>query len=101
MMTDNPARLLQIIKERHVLVNDLKQALALAKGDNAGDAFKLNRLIKYHEDQLQILEGKLKEVLQQHEQMKHVKDAAMRQDKQQKVLRLRKEARYWTFQEDV
>jgi NAD(P)H-hydrate repair Nnr-like enzyme with NAD(P)H-hydrate epimerase domain len=101
MMSDNPARLLQVIKERHVLVNNLKAALVLAKGDNVGDAFKLNRLIRYQQEQIQVLEGKLKEILKQHEQMKHIKDAALKQDEQQKVLRLRKEARYWTFQEDV
>lgn len=100
-MSDNPARLLKIIKDRHVLVDRLKKALVLAKGDNVGDAFKLNRLIKHQQEQLQVLEGRLKSVLKENSEMEVVRQSAVLQEEQQQVLRLRREARYWTFQEEV
>lgn len=57
----DPNRLLVVIKERHTLVERLKKLLAKAIGDNRGDAFKINRLLKYHTKQLRELEERLKD----------------------------------------
>jgi len=97
----DPNRLMMILKERHINLNRLKIALKESKADNAGDCFKLNRLIKFHEDGIKQLEQELKESIQVQERKyaNAAKDAA--EEDRMAAVRIRLTLKGWTFGDQI
>lgn len=92
MITNDPNRLLVIIRDRHIMVRRLEAALKEAKVDNRGDAFKINRFIKYHKDLLVQLEQDMRNLTS--EDYAHRKLEAIRVEKEQVAI-LRQQLQHW------
>lgn len=69
MMTRDPYRLMAIIKDRHILVETIQNALKAAKADNAGDAFKLNKELIKHQKQLSDLEAQFMVLIKEKQEL--------------------------------
>jgi hypothetical protein len=95
MLTSDPNRLLMIIKERHILVDRLGKALAEAKGDNAGDAFKINAILKLQKERLKELEDHLRSLIADRKMLDaiHAKDRA--KNELAEIARLRIQINAW------
>jgi len=95
MMTTDPNRLLMIIKDRHVLVDRLGKALKAAKADNAGDAFKINAVLKLQQEKLKELETHLRSLIADRRMLDaiHLKNAAKNEEAE--VARLRLQINAW------
>jgi arginine deiminase len=96
MLTNDPNRLLVIIRDRHIMVSRLEAALAEAKRDNAGDAFILSRFIKHHKEQLKELEAKMRGI---HAEYHARKKQEMISHEAEQVAILRMQVRHWSIDE--
>lgn len=95
MLTNDPNRLLAIIKDRHILIDRLTKVLELSKKDNAGDSFKVNRLLKHHLADLNKLETHLRSLITERKTLDaiHLKNRVKNEEAE--VSRLRIELGYW------
>jgi hypothetical protein len=95
MMTNDPNRLLMIIKDRHVLVDRLGKALIESKSDNAGDAFKINAVLKLQKERLSELEKHLRSLIADRKMLDaiHAKNAAKHEIAE--IARLRIQINAW------
>jgi len=91
----DPNRLLMVIKERHILVERLKKLLVIAKTDNKGDAFKINRLYLYHKNELGKLEDRLREKVVDDRRKKDRSHQDWLKEEEAAVHRLRLEIERW------
>lgn len=99
MITNDPNRLLAIIKDRHILIERFGKVLELAKKDNAGDSFKVNRLLKHHVAELGVLENHLRGLIADRKMLDaiHLKNRVKNEEAE--VSRLRVEVGYWGINE--
>lgn len=85
-----------IIRDRHEMIERLKRAIKQSKQDNAGDIFKLNRLLKTHVERVKILEDDLKNAI-------HVKNnvvqSAQKKFDDAEIARLRVTVAQWDLNE--
>jgi hypothetical protein len=95
MMTTDPNRLLMIIKDRHVLVDRLKKLLVISKGDNAGDCFKINRMLKHQQQGLKELEQYLHVLIAQRKGHEAVMARERIKAEELEIVRLRLQLDQW------
>lgn len=95
MLTNDPNRLLAIIKDRHILIERMGKVLELSKKDNAGDSFKVNRLLKHHVTELGVLENHLRSLIADRKMLDaiHLKNRVKNEEAE--VTRLRIEMSHW------
>lgn len=85
-----------IIRDRHQMIDRLKKAIEQSKKDNAGDIFKLNRLLKTHLERVKVLEDDLKSALHVKTNLVH---AAQQQFDEAEIARLRITVSQWDLNE--
>lgn len=84
-----------IIKDRHILVDRLKKAMILAKADNAGDVFKINRLLMKHTEDLKELEDHMRHMLTDRRMLDAIHAKNKSKEEEAAVHRLRAEVNLW------
>jgi hypothetical protein len=95
MLTNDPNRLLMIIKDRHILISRYEAAVILAKEDNAGDVFKLNQLLMHHKSECKILEDHLKVIISERKQLDTIHLKNKKKEEELAAIRLRVEVSLW------
>lgn len=99
MVTRDPNRLIVIIRDREIMLGRLRKALEQSKADGRGDAFKLNRFVKHHEEKLKELRADFSVLVKEHKELKQLRQANHAKIEQAEVDRLRSAVALWSINE--
>lgn len=90
-------RLIVVIKERETLVSRLNKLLTIAKQENKGDVFKINRVLISHTESLRQLKESLNKKIA--EEKKKAQDSFKNSVKEEEAAlnRLRSQIAHWSL----
>ena len=90
-------RLMVVIRERKILVQRLERLLDIAKQDNKGDVFKINRLLKFQKNALSQLEISLQDKINKDYKQAQARAKNKAREEEAAINRLRVEISNWSL----
>lgn len=90
-------RLMVVIRERKILAQRLERLLDIAKQDNKGDVFKINRLLKFHKNALHQMEVSLQDKINKDYKQAQARVKNQTREEEAAINRLRVEISNWSL----